>query len=260
MNGNDFLLSGGWRIPFVCSIALVGVGLWVRRSIPETPQFEKLDKAQEKDSTKAQASPLKLLFKNDLKGLAVVLFVAIGYNALSYIFKTFSLAYLTQYKGVEAHVTSLSVTIASLVAIVTVPCFGWLCDKWSSKKVLMLGGLCSVLFAYPFLSLLNTGEPLMIYLAIAIGTGVLAPMMFAPQGSFLSRQFPTQTRSSGFGTGREIGTAIAGGLAPLGGLALVANSATHSTDGVALILAVSAVMVVVFALCDQGRKHSSFKN
>ncbi|MFA2532823.1 MFS transporter [Pseudomonas chlororaphis subsp. aurantiaca] len=260
MNGNEFLLAGGWRIPFVCSIALVGVGLWVRRSIPETPQFEKLDKEQDKHSAKIQASPLKLLFKNDLKGLAVVLFVAIGYNALSYIFKTFSLAYLTQYKGVEAHVTSLSVTIASLVAIVAVPCFGWLCDKWSSKKVLMLGGLCSVLFAYHFLSLLNTGEPLMIYLAIAIGTGVLAPMMFAPQGSFLSRQFPTQTRSSGFGTGREIGTAIAGGLAPLGGLALVANSATHSTDGVALILAVSAVMVVVFALCDQGRKHSSFKN
>ncbi|TDF85635.1 MFS transporter [Pseudomonas sp. H9] len=256
MNGNEFLLSGGWRIPFICSIVLVAVGFWVRRSIPETPDYKKLDEAP----NKPKVSPLKLLFKNDLKGLAVVFFVAIGYNALSYIFKTFSLAYLTQYKGVEAHVTSLSVTIASLVAIVAVPFFGWLCDKWSSKTVLMLGGVFSVLFAYPFLALLNTGEPMMIYLAIAIGTGILAPMMFAPQGSFLSRQFPTETRSSGFGTGREIGTAVAGGLAPLGGLALVASSATHSTDGVAIILAVAAVLVVVFALCDQGRKHSKFKN
>ncbi|MNM80896.1 Alpha-ketoglutarate permease [compost metagenome] len=228
----------------------------MRRSIPETPDFKELDKTP----NKAQVSPLKLLFKNDLKGLAVVFFVAIGYNALSYIFKTFSLAYLTQYKGVEAHVTSLSVTIASLVAIIAVPFFGWLCDKWSSKAVLMLGGVFSVLFAYPFLALLNTGEPMMIYLAIAIGTGILAPMMFAPQGSFLSRQFPTQTRASGFGTGREIGTAVAGGLAPLGGLALVASSATHSTDGVAVILAVAAVLVVVFACFDQGRKHSTFKN
>ncbi|MDN7142897.1 MHS family MFS transporter [Pseudomonas sp. JQ170] len=256
MNGNEFLLSGGWRIPFICSIVLVAVGLWVRRSIPETPDFKELDKTPKKE----QVSPLKLLFKNDLKGLAVVFFVAIGYNALSYIFKTFSLAYLTQYKGVEAHVTSLSVTIASLVAIIAVPFFGWLCDKWSSKTVLILGGIFSVLFAYPFLALLNTGEPMMIYLAIAIGTGLLAPMMFAPQGSFLSRQFPTQTRSSGFGTGREIGTAVAGGLAPLGGLALVASSATHSTDGVVVILAVAAVLVVVFALCDQGYKHSKFKN
>ncbi|MFZ5936999.1 MFS transporter [Pseudomonas sp. HS6-2] len=257
MNGNEFLLAGGWRIPFIASIALVAVGLWVRKSIPETPDFKELDKA---DSSKPQVSPLKLLFRNDLKGLAVVFFVAIGYNALSYIFKTFSLAYLTQFKGVEAHVTSLSVTIASLVAIFAVPFFGWLCDRWSSKTVLMLGGVLSALFAYPFLQLLSTGEPTQIYIAIAIGTGILAPMMFAPQGSFLSRQFPTQTRSSGFGTGREIGTAVAGGLAPLGGLALVAGSATHSTDGVALILAIAGVLVVVFALCDQGRKHSSAKN
>lgn len=257
MNGNDFLLAGGWRIPFIASIALVAVGLWVRKSIPETPDFKELETA---DSSKPHVSPLKLLFRNDLKGLAVVFFVAIGYNALSYIFKTFSLAYLTQFKGVQAHVTSLSVTIASLVAIFAVPFFGWLCDRWSSKTVLMLGGVLSALFAYPFLQLLSTGEPTQIYIAIAIGTGLLAPMMFAPQGSFLSRQFPTQTRSSGFGTGREIGTAVAGGLAPLGGLALVAGSATHSTDGVALILAVAGVLVVVFALCDQGRKHSTSKN
>ncbi|MBC3437572.1 MHS family MFS transporter [Pseudomonas sp. BW16M2] len=256
MNGNEFLLAGGWRIPFIASIALVAVGLWVRKSIPETPDFKELDKADDKP----QVSPLKLLFRNDLKGLAVVFFVAVGYNALSYIFKTFSLAYLTQFKGVEAHVTSLSVTLASLVAIFAVPFFGWLCDKWSSKTVLMLGGLLSALFAFPFLQLLSTGEPMMIYLAIAVGTGILAPMMFAPQGSFLSRQFPTQTRSSGFGTGREVGTAVAGGLAPLGGLALVAGSATHSTDGVTLILAVAGVLVVVFAFLDQGWRHSKSKN
>lgn len=256
MNGNDFLLAGGWRIPFIASIVLVAVGLWVRKSIPETPDFKELDRSD----AKPQISPLKLLFKNDLKGLAVVFFVAIGYNALRYIFKTFSLAYLTQFKGVEAHVTSLSVTIASLVAIFAVPFFGWLCDRWSSKTVLMLGGVLSALFAYPFLQLLSTGEPSMIYLAIGIGTGILAPMMFAPQGSFLSRQFPTQTRSSGFGTGREVGTAVAGGLAPLGGLALVASSATHSTDGVALMLTIAGILVVVFAFFDQGRKHSSSKN
>ena len=256
INGNDFMLAGGWRIPFICSIALVGVGLWVRNSIPETPEFKELSQAPKI----AKPSPLKALFKNDLKGLAVVFFVAIGYNALSYIFKTFSLAYLTQFKGVDVHVTSLSVTIASLIAIVAVPCFGWLCDKWSSKKVLVLGGVCSLLFAYPFLALLDTGDSLMIYIAIGVGTGLLAPMMFAPQGSFLSRQFPTQTRSSGFGTGREIGTAIAGGLAPLGALSLVAASPTHATGGVVIILAIAALLVVVFALCDQGRKHSTFKN
>ena len=256
MNGNDFLLSGGWRIPFICSIVLVGVGFWVRRSIPETPQFAELEQAPKK----AKVSPLKALFKNDLKGLAVVFFVAIGYNALSYIFKTFSLAYLTQFKGVTAHVTSLSVTLASMVAIFAVPTFGWLCDRFSSRKVLIVGGILSALFAQPFLTLLGTAQTGYIYLALIVGTGLLAPMMFAPQGSFLSRQFPVHVRSTGVGTSREIGTAIAGGLAPLGALAMVAQSPTHATGGVVAILVISGLLVSVAALFDQGRRFTSGKN
>jgi len=77
-----------------------------------------------------------------------------------------------------------------MTAIVAVPFFGWLCDKWSSKTVLILGGVLSLMFAYPFLSLLNAGDSLMIYLTIGVGAAILAPMMFAPQCSFLNRQFP----------------------------------------------------------------------
>ncbi|MFY1664329.1 MFS transporter [Pseudomonas sp. Pseu.R1] len=258
--GEDFLINGGWRIPFVCSIVLVMVGLWVRSSIPETPQFEELKHYAEHRMDITKQSPLLMLLKNDFKGLLVVLVVAIGYNALSYIFKTFSLAYLTQYQGVSAGVTSLAVTIASLIAICMVPLFGRLCDRWSSKKVLIVGGLGAALFAYPFLSLLGSGQTFQICAAIAVATGILAPMMFAPQGAFLSRQFPTQTRSSGVGTGREIGTAIAGGLAPLGALSLVSASPTHSTSGVMIILIISGVVVVVGSLYDQGRRHSTAKN
>ena len=128
------------------------------------------------------------------------------------------------------------------------------------KNVLILGGILSVLFAYPFMYLLETANDSAIYLAIAIGTGILAPMMFAPQGSFLSRQFSVENRSTGVGTGREIGTAIAGGLAPLGALSLVASSATHSTTGVIIILMVAAVCVVISSFCDQGYRFSKHKN
>ncbi|AGI24944.1 hypothetical protein H681_15380 [Pseudomonas sp. ATCC 13867] len=265
LHGDQFLLDGGWRIPFIASIVLVGVGLWVRSSIPETPEYSELHEAKagelvSHDEHSVQKVPLLALFRNDLKGLLVVFFVAIGYNALSYIFKTFSLAYLTQYKHVTANVTSLSVTIASLIAIFAVPLFGRLCDRYSSKQVLIAGGVLSAICAYPFMALLETGESLWIYVALGIGTGLLAPMMFAPQGSFLSRQFPTHTRSSGVGTGREIGTAVAGGLAPLGALSLVASSPTHSTAGVVAILFVAAVILVIAASFDQGSKHSAFKN
>jgi len=238
LNGDEFLVNGGWRIPFILSFVLVIVGLWVRHSLPETPDYK------EAHVEKVKTNPFKDILRTNMKGLMVVFIVAIGYNALSYIFKTFSLAYLTQFKGVSAHTTSLSVTIASLVAIFCVPFFGWLCDRWNSKKVLMLGGVLSMLFAYPFMMLLETGNSTAIYIAIAIGTGILAPMMFAPQVS----------------SGREIGTAIAGGLAPLGALSLVAASPTHSTTGVVIILFIAAVLVAVAAAYDQGHKFSKHKN
>lgn len=221
MAGDRFLLAGGWRIPFLLSFVLVLVGMWVRKSLPETPEYASFEESHR------QEKPIRDLLTSHFKGLGVVFFIAVGYNAISYIFKTFSLAYLTQFKGVSASVTSLSVTLASLVAIVTVPFFGWMCDKFSSKKVLMVGGMLSALFAYPFLSLLGTGASTAIYWAMVIGTGVLAPMMFAPQGSFLSRQFPVQNRSTGVGSGREIGTALAGGLAPLWALSIVQIGRAH---------------------------------
>jgi len=254
LGGDKFLLAGGWRIPFLFSSVLVMVGLWVRKKLPETPEFH------EAKQRNAAEKPFKELFSTNLKGLGVVFFVAIGYNAISYIFKTFSLAYLTQFKGVSANVTSLSVTLASLVAILAVPTFGWLCDKFSSKSVLVVGGVLSALFAYPFMALLESGQNSLIYLALVFGTGILAPMMFAPQGSYLSRQFSVQTRSTGVGTAREIGTAIAGGLAPLWALSLVAQTASHSTGGVVLILAGSGLILALASLCDQGYRFSRHKN
>jgi MFS family permease len=254
LGGDKFLLSGGWRIPFLLSSVLVMVGLWVRKKLPETPEFHQATE------NAAPKKPFKELFNTNLKGLGVVFFVAIGYNSLSYIFKTFSLAYLTQFKGVSANVTSLSVTLASLVAIVAVPTFGWLCDKFSSKNLLIVGGILSACFAYPFMALLDSGQNSLIYLALILGTGILAPMMFAPQGSYLSRQFSVQTRSTGVGTAREIGTAIAGGLAPLWALSLVAQTATHSTGGVVLILAGSGVILALASVCDQGYRFSKHKN
>jgi MFS family permease len=254
LGGDTFLLAGGWRIPFLLSSVLVMVGLWVRKRLPETPEFDQAA------VSRAPKKPFKELFSTNLKGLSVVFFVAIGYNALSYIFKTFSLAYLTQFKGVSANVTSLSVTLASLVAIVAVPVFGRLCDKYSSKSLLITGGILSALFAYPFMALLASGENALIYTALIIGTGILAPMMFAPQGSYLSRQFSVQSRSTGVGTGREIGTAIAGGLAPLWALSIVAHTATHDTGGVVLILAGSGLLVALATMFDQGYRFTRHKN
>ena len=111
--------------------------------------------------------------------------------------------------------------VGAAIAIIVVPFFGAMCDRFGSRNVIMTGGAFSAIYAFIFLKLLESGTDLNAYIALAIGTGILAPMMFAAQGSFLSRQFPPEARSTGVGAARELGTAIAGGLAPLGALSLV---------------------------------------
>ncbi|MFH8619532.1 MFS transporter [Streptomyces sp. NPDC017979] len=247
----DVLLDWGWRVPFVASFALAGVGLWVRRRVPESPDFQR-DKKKEQDA--APQLPLVTLLRKQRRGLLVVLAVSLGYNALSYIFKTFSLAYLADFQDVSASVGAFGITLASATAIVTVPLFGWASDRFGSRKVLAVGGVASALFAFPFFVLLDTQNSVVIWVCLIIATGVLAPMMFAPQGAFLSRQFPADVRVSGVGTGREIGAALSGGLAPLAALAIVGASATNATWGVSLILVGAAVVVVLGAAFDRGAR------
>lgn len=259
LQGDEFLMSGGWRIPFIVSIVLVGVGMWIRSSLPESPEFEQ--KVEEKIEKEEKAAPrFADVFVHHWQPLLVVFIIAIGYNALSYIFKTFSLAYLDEFQGISANVTSGAVMVAGMVAIVTVPIFGELCDRFGSKTVIMAGGALSMVFAFVFLALLQESSTFMVYLAIAIGTGVLAPMMFSAQGSFLSRQFPPESRSAGVGTAREIGTAVAGGLAPLGALSLVVSSPTNSTIGVGWVLVAAGLLVVVGAMLDQGKRYTTERN
>lgn len=249
--GEDFVRSGGWRIPFIASFALVGVGIWVRRRIPESPAF----KQGAEKPTKAQI-PLVTLLKQDWRGLLVVMGIALGYNALSYIFKTFSLAYLSEFQGVAANVGAFGIALASAAAIVTAPVFGWASDRFGSRRVVLAGGVASALFAFPFFVLLDTRDTAAIWLCLVIATGVLAPAMFAPQGAFLSKQFPATVRVSGVGVGREFGGAISGGLAPMLALAIVSASQSHATWGVSLILIASAGLVVLAALLDQAKRQA----
>ncbi|MFF9077920.1 MFS transporter [Streptomyces sp. NPDC014735] len=249
------LLTWGWRVPFLASFALAGVGLWVRSRVPESSDFHNSKKKQEQDA--APQMPFVTLLRKQRRGLLVVLAISLGYNALSYIFKTFSLAYLSDFKDVSPSVGAFGIALASATAIVTVPFFGWASDRFGSRKVLAGGGIASALFAFPFFVLLDTQNSTMIWLCLIIATGVLAPAMFAPQGAFLSRQFPPDVRVSGVGTGREIGAALSGGLAPLAALAIVGASATHATWGVSLILIAGAVVVAIGAAFDQGARPAA---
>lgn len=246
--GAEFLYDWGWRIPFVASFAVVGVGYWIRRNMPETPDFERV--ATEAKRRKGFQVFLDLL-KSDWRGLAVVAAVYGGYAAISYTFKTFSLSYLTQFQDVAANVGAFGITLASTAAIITVPFFGRLCDKVDLRRVMIGGAVGVMMLAFPMFWILGTGKPVFIWALLILATGVLAPLIIVAASPFMARQFPTEVRASGLGAGREVSGATAGGLVPLAALTIVTVSPTHATWGVSLLIIGAAVLVVAGVAFDQ---------
>ncbi|MDA3629237.1 MFS transporter [Saccharopolyspora oryzae] len=248
---DEFLYSWGWRIPFIASFALVGLGFWVRRQMPETPEFEK---AAREAGSKKKTQPLRALIRSDWRGLSVVLAITIGYNGVSYVFKTFSLSYLTQFRDVAANVGSFGITLASAAAIITVPIAGRICDKVGSKTVVITGAVATAALAFPFFWMLDSGQKVLIWAALVLATGIVVPAMLSAQGAFLAQQFPTETRASGLGTGREVGGAFSGGLAPLAALALVSATPGHATWAVSLMFVAGALFIGIGAMYDQAKR------
>ncbi|GAA5148651.1 MFS transporter [Pseudonocardia eucalypti] len=246
----EFLETWGWRIPFVASFALVGVGYWVRTRMPETPEFARV---ADDDDRRTHATPLRDLLRHHWRGVGAVGLVTIGYLSASYLFKTFSLSYLTEFRGVPANVGAFGVTLASAVAIAAVPVAGWLCDRYDAARVLLVGAAGIALIAFPFFWALDTGAPLAIWAVLIASTGIIIPAMLAASGAYFARQFPTSVRASGLGTGKETG-GIAGGLAPLLGFALITVTPGHAYWPVSLMFLVSAFAVVAGARWDQRKR------
>ncbi|MER7011404.1 MFS transporter [Saccharopolyspora sp. NPDC000359] len=246
----EFLYTWGWRIPFVASFALVGLGFWVRRQMPETPEFER--SAQQ--HRRGGSQPLRSLLRSDWRGLAVVLAITVGYNGVSYVFKTFSLSYLTEFRDVPANIGSFGITLASACAIITVPIAGRLCDRVGAKTVVLVGAVATAALAFPFFWMLDSGRSALIWAALVLATGIVVPAMLSAQGAFLAQQFPTATRASGLGTGREVGGAFSGGLAPLAALALVTATPGNGTWAVSLMFVAGAAFIGVGALFDQAKR------
>ncbi|MGW4332645.1 MFS transporter [Rhodococcus koreensis] len=135
---DEALYTWGWRVPFVASFAIVIVGYWVRRAMPESEEFEKV--ATEARHRKG-FQVLRDLVRGNWRGLVVVAAVYGGYSALSYTFKTFSLSYLAEFQGVAKNVGALGVTFASIAAIAACPLLGRLSDRVDTRKVMIGGGL-----------------------------------------------------------------------------------------------------------------------
>src|SRR6266516_1713130 len=225
----------GWRVPFLASIVLVGVGLYVRLRVLESPSFGEL-----KRQNAIVRRPVWQVIKEQPREILCSAFVRMSEQAPFYIFITFVLAYGTDHLGM-----SKDSLLAAAISLVSVPFFGYLSDLIGRRLMYGIGIVCIGLFAFPYFGLLNTKVAGLVLLAIVLSL-LFHDMQYGPQAALIAETFGPSTRYSGAGLGYQLASVIAGGPAPL--IAAAILSATDSSTWISWYLVGCAVIAMAALL------------
>jgi MFS family permease len=211
-------LAWGWRVPFLASILLVGVGIYVRLRVTETPVFTEavLNRG------KVERNPATAALRMHPRNFMVVLGSRLAENGLGYLFPVFGLSYVINTLGVPRQEALSALMLAFVIELFTILGFAALSDKIGRKPVYMFGALSGVALAFPFFWMVGTKEWFWIALAFILARAWVTAAMFGPQAAYFAELFPPQRRFAGFAFARELGSLLAGGPAPFIATALVA--------------------------------------
>ena len=208
MSGEQFL-SWGWRVPFFLSLILVGVGLYIRLGIFETPVFAKLLAER-----KVERTPILEVIRRYPKEIILSAFARMAEQAPFYIFTAFVFAYGTKALNLSRDFLLTTVLAASVLSFFAIPFFGHLSDRIGRRKMYIIGAIVTGVYGFIYFGLLNTGAVAVIFIAIFLSL-VPHDMMYGPQAALIAESFPGHLRYSGASLGYQLASVIAGGPAPL---------------------------------------------
>jgi MFS family permease len=244
----DQLLSWGWRIPFFLSALVVAVGYWVRRSLPETPEFKK-----EKQAHEVAKLPVAVLFRDHWASVLRVVLCALV-SVVSTLLGTWSLAQGTSDEiGLERTTLLWMVILANVVALVSLPLWAKLSDRVGRRPVFVFGALGSAVLAFPFLWALQHGDVALVFVFGILLSGVTYSAANGIWPSFYGEMFDTKVRYSGTAIGTQVGFAL-GGFSPTIAAAIVGEGPGGWLP-VALLTAGAATVAGLCALTARETAH-----
>jgi MFS family permease len=264
---NDQFLSWGWRVPFLLSLVLLGVGMFVRLKVSESPIFkaaleqEKAEKAQaELEATRQglttkQAIPLLQVLRRPKTLIFTMLAGAAGF-ALQVVLATFSVTFAVS-KGADRQGVLYAFAAASLLSIVFVILGGRLSDKLGRRPVMIGGLVLFIIYLVPMFALLSSNNIMLIFVAFAIGL-MIHSTLFGPLAAFVSEQFGTTSRYTGASLGYQLATLLGAGFTP-GIVAQIFKDSGQDTGSVVTYLAIMSVVSIVFILLTREPKNNDLR-
>ncbi|MGB3488555.1 MAG: MFS transporter [Xanthobacteraceae bacterium] len=236
MSGAQFL-AWGWRVPFILSLILVAIGLYIRLGILETPVFSRLLAER-----RIERTPILEVIRRQPLEIIQCAFARMAEQAPFYIFTAFIFAYGVGTLHVSRDFLLMAVLAASVVSFFSIPIFGHLSDKIGRKAMYMIGAAVTGAFGFIYFGMVNTGVAWIIFLAIVLSL-IPHDMMYGPQAALIAESFTGRLRYSGASLGYQLASVIAGGPAPL--IATWLFGTYKSSYAIAIYIAACAVVSLI---------------
>ncbi|WP_327370907.1 MFS transporter [Streptomyces sp. NBC_01217] len=244
----DQFLSWGWRVPFLLSVLLLALGLFIRMKVTESPEFmaaQRVATEEARTAGRAAEAPLLTALRRYPKNILLACFGGCGALVLQSLLATFLLSHALDI-GFERSTVLTVQAVSSAVHIATIPAFAALSDRIGRKPVMITGAIASALAAYPLLWMVNSGSVAWLTAAYLIGNPLLQASMYGPMAAFISEMFGTRARYTGASLGYQLATTLGAGLAPLVATSLLSAAGGGTNTGtVSLFLAVVCVISAV---------------
>jgi MFS family permease len=249
MSGDQFL-SWGWRIPFLISIVMVAIGLWIRLGILETPIFEQVIAKE-----RVARAPVVEVFKRQPKEIILTALARMGQMAPIFIYIAFIFPYGMQVVHLSRDFLLVVLLIGSFMSFFTIPLSGYLSDRLGRKQVYIFGAAATGLFAFAYYALFNTAIPGLVVLATLVAF-FFHDLMWGPLAALTAECFTPRLRYSGASIGFQLAAVFAGGPAPLIATALLA--ATGSGYVIALYIFGCAIVSIAATVALPNNKDRDF--
>ena len=236
----DQFLTWGWRIPFLASIVMVAVGLWIRLGILETPVFQRI--LAEK---KVERAPILEVIKRQPRQIILSALVRMAEQGPAYVFNAFVVSYGTLVLGASRNLLLSGLVAMTALGFLTVPIAGMLTDRIGRRNVLMSGAVFVAVFGFIYFAMLDTKVPELIFIAMALSF-IPIMVMYAAEAALIAEAFTPRLRYSGASLGYQLASIIAGGPAPF--IATWLFSTYHSSLPISLYICICAAISICAAL------------